>query len=108
MVPNESQRQLYGRRGEPISHDALDGGDGFGASPKPDRSSDLGRPLSDFPVPLCAFTRRRGHSPHDAQDLTQEFLLRVRKSFAGYSDLSVAGFRREQARRTTNGDKTAH
>ena len=65
---------------------------------------------------LCEISRyrsvllhaRRGHSPHDAQDLTQEFLLRVRKSFAGYADLSVSGFRREQARRTTNGDKIAH
>src|SRR5688572_26217650 len=27
--------------------------------------------------PLYAFTRRAGHSPHDAQDLTQEFFARL-------------------------------
>lgn len=27
--------------------------------------------------PLYAYTRRLGHAPHDAQDLTQEFFLRV-------------------------------
>ncbi|MBM3891070.1 MAG: RNA polymerase sigma factor, partial [Verrucomicrobia bacterium] len=27
--------------------------------------------------PLYAYVRRRGHSPHDAQDLTQEFFARI-------------------------------
>src|SRR6266700_2239627 len=27
--------------------------------------------------PLYAFVRRQGHSPHDAQDLTQEFFARL-------------------------------
>lgn len=36
-------------------------------------------------LPLYAYVRRKGHSPHDAQDLTQEFFARLLKnnSFAG-------------------------
>src|SRR5687767_9874029 len=34
--------------------------------------------------PIYAFVRRQGHSPHDAQDLTQEFFTRLleKKSLA--------------------------
>lgn len=28
----------------------------------------------DYWLPLCSFVRRRGHGPHDAQDLFQSFL----------------------------------
>src|ERR1051326_5260823 len=35
--------------------------------------------------PLYAYVRRRGHAPHDAQDLTQEFFTRLleKKKLAG-------------------------
>lgn len=48
---------------------------------KDDTSSQAGEALAQlcrtYWYPLYAFIRRRGHSPHDAQDLTQEFFLRL-------------------------------
>jgi DNA-directed RNA polymerase specialized sigma24 family protein len=35
------------------------------------------KPCENYWYPLYAYLRRRGYSPEDAQDLTQEFLLRV-------------------------------
>ena len=44
--------------------------------------------------PLYAYVRRRGHSPEDAQDLTQEFFLRLlRKHYLGQVDPSKCKFR---------------
>ena len=44
--------------------------------------------------PLYAFVRRRGHSPHDAQDLTQEFFARlIEKDFLQAVDRSKGRFR---------------
>jgi RNA polymerase sigma-70 factor (ECF subfamily) len=44
--------------------------------------------------PLYAFVRRRGHSPHDAQDLTQEFLVRLlEKDYLGDVDRAKGRFR---------------
>jgi len=44
----------------------------------------LARLCQTYWYPLYAYVRRRGHSPHDAQDLTQEFFARLleRRSFA--------------------------
>ena len=44
--------------------------------------------------PLYAFVRRQGHSPHDAQDLTQEFFTRLlEKDYLGDVDRSKGKFR---------------
>ena len=44
--------------------------------------------------PLYAFVRRQGHSPHDAQDLTQEFFARLlARNFLGDADPSKGRFR---------------
>ena len=44
--------------------------------------------------PLYAFVRRQGHGPHDAQDLTQEFFLRLlEKDYLGNVDRSKGKFR---------------
>ena len=44
--------------------------------------------------PLYAFVRRQGHSPHDAQDLTQEFFARLlEKDYLGAVDRSKGKFR---------------
>src|SRR5437764_1069093 len=37
----------------------------------------LGRLCQTYWFPLYAYVRRRGYSPHDAQDLTQEFFARL-------------------------------
>ena len=45
-------------------------------------------------LPIYAFVRRQGHSPHDAQDLTQEFFARLLgKSFLSGVDRSKGKFR---------------
>jgi RNA polymerase sigma-70 factor (ECF subfamily) len=44
--------------------------------------------------PLYAFVRRQGRSPHDAQDLTQEFFARLlEKNWIGTADQSKGRFR---------------
>ena len=44
--------------------------------------------------PLYAFVRRQGHGPHDAQDLTQEFFMRLlEKDYLGDVDRSKGKFR---------------
>jgi RNA polymerase sigma-70 factor (ECF subfamily) len=44
--------------------------------------------------PIYAFVRRQGHSPHDAQDLTQEFFARLlAKNYLGAVDRSKGRFR---------------
>ena len=44
--------------------------------------------------PLYAFVRRHGHGPHDAQDLTQEFFMRLlEKDYLGDVDRSKGKFR---------------
>jgi RNA polymerase sigma factor (sigma-70 family) len=48
-----------------------------GATPSPESAAALERLCSSYWYPLYAYVRRRGHSPPDAQDLTQEFLARL-------------------------------
>ncbi len=44
--------------------------------------------------PIYAFVRRQGHSPHDAQDLTQEFFARLlEKNYLAEVDRSKGRFR---------------
>src|SRR6266516_3050172 len=44
--------------------------------------------------PLYAYVRRRGHSPEDAQDLTQEFFARLlEKKYLGRADCQRGRFR---------------
>lgn len=45
-------------------------------------------------VPIYAFVRRQGHSPHDAQDLTQEFFARLlEKNYLADADRAKGRFR---------------
>ncbi len=43
----------------------------------PQSAEALAKLCNDYWFPLYAFVRRQGRSPHDAQDLTQEFFARV-------------------------------
>jgi DNA-directed RNA polymerase specialized sigma24 family protein len=48
-----------------------------GGRPSPESAAALERLCASYWYPLYAFVRRSGHSPPDAQDLTQEFFARV-------------------------------
>jgi RNA polymerase sigma factor (sigma-70 family) len=48
-----------------------------GGTPSPESAAALERLCSSYWYPLYAFVRRSGHSPSDAQDLTQEFFARL-------------------------------
>ena len=48
-----------------------------GGTPSPESAAALERLCSSYWYPLYAYVRRRGHSPPDAQDLTQEFFARL-------------------------------
>ena len=48
-----------------------------GGSPSPESAAALERLCSSYWYPLYAFVRRSGHSPPDAEDLTQEFFARL-------------------------------
>jgi WD40 repeat protein len=58
-----------------------------GDRPSPHAQQALTTLCQIYWYPLYAFVRRQGHSPHDAQDLTQEFFARLLQShfFAGLS-----------------------
>lgn len=51
-----------------------------GASPCAEAHQALATLCQTYWYPLYAFVRRQGHSPHDAQDLTQEFFVRLLQS----------------------------
>jgi len=54
----------------------------------------LGRLCQTYWHPLYAYVRRLGHSPHDAQDLTQEFFARLLgKNYLAGADESKGRFR---------------
>ncbi len=54
----------------------------------------LARLCQVYWYPLYAFVRRQGHGPHDAQDLTQEFFVRLLdKDYLGDVDRSKGTFR---------------
>ena len=48
-----------------------------GHSSSPDAQEALEKLCRTYWYPLYAYVRQQGHTPHDAQDLTQEFFLRL-------------------------------
>ena len=48
-----------------------------GGTPSPESAAALERLCQSYWYPLYAYVRRRGHSPPDAEDLTQEFFARL-------------------------------
>lgn len=46
-----------------------------------------------YRYPLYAFVRRKGSSPHDAQDLTQAFFARLVKNYVAQADRERGRFR---------------
>lgn len=60
----------------------------------PDSSQALERLCQTYWYPLYVFVRRKGHSPEDAQDLTQEFFARfLEKRYVSLADQSRGKFR---------------
>lgn len=60
----------------------------------PEAVAALERLCRTYWYPLYAYVRRRGHSPEDAQDLTQEFFFRLlRKHYLGHVDPRKGKFR---------------
>jgi RNA polymerase sigma-70 factor (ECF subfamily) len=65
-----------------------------GQGPSAEADAALERLCRTYWWPLYAFVRRRGHEPHDAQDLTQEFFARLlAKDFLRGVDRSKGKFR---------------
>jgi hypothetical protein len=55
-----------------------------GQNASPDAEAALEKLCRAYWYPLYAYVRRRGHGPHDAQDLTQEFFARLlEKNYLG-------------------------
>ena len=65
-----------------------------GSRDAPDAREALSRLCQTYWYPLYTFVRRKGHSPEDAQDLTQEFLTRLlEKNWVGSADKARGRFR---------------
>jgi RNA polymerase sigma-70 factor (ECF subfamily) len=65
-----------------------------GQSATPQAQAALEKLCRTYWYPLYAFVRRQGHSPHDAQDLTQEFFARLlEKDYLNGLDPSKGKFR---------------
>ena len=65
-----------------------------GQSESPQAAQTLEQLCRTYWYPLYAYIRRRGHGPEDAQDLTQEFFLRLlRKDYLAQVDSRKGKFR---------------
>jgi len=65
-----------------------------GGTPSPESAAALERLCSSYWYPLYAFVRRSGHLPPDAEDLTQEFFVRVlERHWLARADQSKGRFR---------------
>jgi RNA polymerase sigma-70 factor (ECF subfamily) len=65
-----------------------------GQRSSPDAAAALATLCGVYWYPLYAYVRRKGHSPDDAQDLTQSFFARLlEKNVAGKADCSRGKFR---------------
>lgn len=65
-----------------------------GGEDLPQRSEALEKLCRSYWYPLYAYIRRRGFSPEDAQDLTQEFFARLlRKNYPAQADRAKGKFR---------------
>lgn len=65
-----------------------------GAKDSPQWSAALEELCRSYWYPLYAYVRRRGHSPEDAQDLTQEFFARLlARNWVGSADPQKGRFR---------------
>ena len=63
-------------------------------SPSPEANGALAELCRTYWYPLYAFVRRKGHSPHDAQDLTQAFFARLlEKNYVAQADRERGRFR---------------
>ena len=65
-----------------------------GRTGSPDAEAALEKLCQDYWYPLYAYVRRRGHGPHDAQDLTQGFFATVlERNFLGSAEQTKGKFR---------------
>jgi RNA polymerase sigma-70 factor (ECF subfamily) len=65
-----------------------------GQSDSPQAAEALERLCRTYWYPLYAYVRRRGHSPEDAQDLTQEFFARLlKRNYPAQADRAKGRFR---------------
>lgn len=65
-----------------------------GQSQEPEADAALENLCRNYWPPLYAYVRRQGHSPHDAQDLTQEFFARLlEKDYLKLADRERGRFR---------------
>ena len=63
-------------------------------TPSPESAAALERLCSSYWYPLYAFVRRTGHSPPDAEDLTQEFFARLLEhNWIAHADRDKGRFR---------------
>ena len=65
-----------------------------GDAPSPQAELALADLCRTYWYPLYAFVRRKGNTPHDAQDLTQAFFVRLlEKNYVAQSDRERGRFR---------------
>ena len=93
--PETTSAEMDPRARPALRHDALVGGAHRRAPHDTTRARDaLARLCQTYWFPLYAYVRRRGHSPEDAQDLTQAFFARLLdKGWVGDADHAKGRFR---------------